>query len=118
MSTVKRHVMGQAALGTAVRIGTKQGLQGQQGLDVFGGELCERERADPLQESGEAGRAPGRAGTLRLDICSLLLSHVLCSGYASVGLRSLKHKVGQFVRSMVLSPGFILGSPEELLKKY
>lgn len=41
---------------------TERGLKGQQGLDVFGGEL--RERTNAAQRSREADRHDGKAGAL------------------------------------------------------
>lgn len=56
---------GQAALGAVLRVGTEWGLQGQQGLDIFGGELRER--------ISLRGEVEGKQGLQKLSNCSLSL---------------------------------------------
>lgn len=57
-----------------------------------------------------------KQGLGQLGICSLPLSHVSLLRLHLLGPRPLKRKIGQFVRSVVLNAGCVLGSLEERLR--
>lgn len=57
-----------------------------------------------------------KQGLGQLGICSVPFSHVSLLRLHLLGLRPLKRKIGQFVRSTVPNADCILGSLEELLR--